>query len=210
MLNKIGLSFGGKAGYTSLGSFEFVESDNQTYHEINIVDGSQYFFILHSLVSVNNLWAGIDGGSDYQIIGTVKNWDGSFWDGYMEYNCRLGKLYGKAGYNDQKITGEIGYSYEFHYAKSCICLGCFYSDNINRILKAKAEFENYKKDLKLSVMYRFGILYNVYDYTTVLLIKRSGHFEYSVSFSPSSLDKNLFSAGLAYYFGENKNDYNLY
>jgi len=203
-LGCINIHYSFSAYYMSLGSFEVVESEGYAYRDVYIYEGLQYGGSFEILAEWEKFYVGANlepyyrniGGvfKDYQINGT----------GILRYESPIGLFLLNGGYKENTFDIEAAYGFYFYYEKIRIELFGGFENNLNQIIKAQLSLWNYRKDLCISVLYRYGLLYSVYDFITIGFSKKIENWECFIIFTPSLVDDNLVEIGVRYYFGESK------
>ncbi len=193
--------------YTSLGSFDFVNSDGFAYKDTYRVEGHQYSFAMGASLPVDPFYIEGSAGLKYQQIGDNYYNDLQFIsECLLAYNSPVGQFSGGVNYLDESFTSIIGYGFHFSIDKITVNLKGFYEISDNQTIKVFSSFQNYVRDFQLFLITRFGLIYPIYELFTIGITKKLEQMEYFFSFSPSLIENNLFEAGLTYHFPNVKNE----
>lgn len=189
------------AGYTWLGEFIFVESEDYAYRNVRSVNGYGLHTLVGAVAQAGDISFELEGGWQVRDIGEGEvRFSGALLGIAVGWMTFAGKISGKAFLNEDDPGFYMGYDFSGQLDKAGLEISVFFEQNVNSVIGGSIALRNYQKDLRAVLTCRYGLNFPVYDLFRLEVEKTFGPFKWSFSFVPSFLENSMIGAGLTWYF----------
>lgn len=190
------------AGYTDLGEFIFTESENYAYRNERKIRGSACHATGGFLARTGDSEFGLTGGFRKIRIGEDDESVLPIFSGSAGWRTPIGKISGWVRLEGEDAGFDMEYAFEGFFDRTGFEIRAVFEQNENSVIGAGITLMNFKRDLEVGALFRYGLVFPVYQFLCLRAEKTLGPVKLTLGFAPSFVENSLISAGITVYFSE--------